>query len=350
VTDPAKTGRTKRSGVNGPPLVSVLLPARDVEQTLVDCLESLLCQTEARWECVLVDDASQDGTRAIATAFAERDERIRVLSARGDGIVEALHTGLAACRAPLIARMDADDRMHPERLGAQRMALEAQPALAGVGCHVEMISDGSGSAGREAYGEWLASIECPADVRREAFVECPLAHPTWFLRRETFRRFPYRRGAFPEDYDLLLRLLRQGETLGVVPRRLLEWRDTPGRLSRTHPAYTEEAFARCKAEHLAAGFLAEEPQYVLWGYGATGRRLRRALAEHGRVPSHIVELHPGRLGQHIHGAPVIEPRALRGLSGRRIVTSVSGAGARTEIRAALRGMDFTELRDFVCAA
>ena len=350
MTDPGETGKTKRSGGSGPPLVSVLLPARDAEQTLAACLESLIRQTEARWECALVDDASQDGTRAVATAFADRDERIRVLSARGDGIVEALRTGLAACRAPLIARMDADDRMHPERLAAQRSALEAQPTLAGVGCHVEMVSDGRRSAGREAYGEWLASIQCAADVRREAFVECPLAHPTWLLRRETFLRFPYRRGAFPEDYDLLLRLLQGGEELGVVPRRLLEWRDTPERLSRTHPAYAEEAFARCKAEHLTAGFLADEPQYVLWGYGATGRRLRRALAQHGRVPSHIVELHPGRLGQRIHGAPVIEPRALQGLSGRRIVTSVSGHAARTEIRAALREMDFTELCDFVCAA
>ena len=136
----------------------------------------------------------------------------------------------------------------------------------------------------------------------------------------------------------------------MVPRRLVGWRDTPGRLSRTHDAYSDAAFTACKAEHLAASFLADTPQYVLWGYGGTGRALRAALAEHGRHPSHIVELHPGRLGQQIHGAPVVAPEALRALHGRRIVASVAGAGPRRQIRRALAEMGFEELRDFVCAA
>ena len=124
----------------------------------------------------------------------------------------------------------------------------------------------------------------------------------------------------------------------------------PERLQRTDPSYALERFTACKAEHLASGFLAEHASYVLWGHGATGRSLRRALAEHGRRPGHIVERHPGRLGNVIDGAPVVPPEALYELRPPRIVVSVSGAAARREIRSWLDEAGFVELRDYVCAA
>ena len=328
----------------------MLLPARDAQATLGEALASVVRQTETRWECVVVDDASSDATGAIAAGFRERDPRVRVIRGRGEGLVAALQLGLGHCRAPRIARMDADDWMAPERLAAQIQALDAAPGLVGVGCHVRAMAEPGGGSGRAEYIRWLSSIKTPADVRREAFVECPIAHPTWLLRREVLREHPYRSGDFPEDYDLLLRVLASGGELGVVPRPLLAWRDSPNRLSRTHPAYREAAFTGCKAMHLARDFLASDERYVLWGYGATGSRLRRALGARGRWPSHIVELHPGRLGQRIHGAPVIPPDALSGLRDTRVVASVTGARARGEIRAALNAMGFRELRDFVCAA
>ena len=136
----------------------------------------------------------------------------------------------------------------------------------------------------------------------------------------------------------------------IDDRRLLSWRHEPGRLSRTSPVYAASSFTACKAAFLAEGFLGRSPEYVLWGYGATGKALRRALLEHDRRPSHIVELHPGRLGTRIHGAPVIPPEALGALRGRPIVASVAGLGPRLEIRAELRRMGFREGIDFVCAA
>src|SRR5690606_30413973 len=137
-------------------------------------------------------------------------------------------------------------------------------------------------------------------------------------------------------YDLLLRLLESGQRLGVVPRRLLAWRDGPTRTSRTAAAYAHEAMTRCKAFFLAHRFLAGGERYVLWGYGGTGKALARALGELSKRPSHIVELHPGRIGQRIAGAEVVSPAALERLRPRRIVVSVAGLEARTQIRAALQ--------------
>ena len=89
---------------------------------------------------------------------------------------------------------------------------------------------------------------------------------------------------------------------------------------------------------------------MLWGHGDTGRALRRALAREGRHPSHIVEVHPRRLGTRIHGAPVVPPEELPRLRGRPVVASVAGAGPRSEIRRHLASLGFRELEDFVCAA
>jgi hypothetical protein len=246
--------------------------------------------------------------------------------------------------------MDADDWMHRERLGAQRAALDADPTLSGVGCHVRCFPRREIGPGLRDYETWLASIDSPWRVRQEAFVECPLAHPTWMLRREALARFEYRDAGWPEDYDLLLRLLAAGRRVGVVPRRLLGWRVHAERLSRTSETYSVARFTACKAAHLAADFLARSERYALWGYGATGRALARALEAHGRRAAAIVEIHPRRIGRTIRGAPVISRHALGPPNGTPLVVSVAGASARSLIRAELARMGWRECVDFVCAA
>jgi hypothetical protein len=201
-----------------------------------------------------------------------------------------------------------------------------------------------------AYARWLRSIDSPARVREEAFVECPVPHPTLMLRRELLLRHGYRDRGWPEDYDLVLRLLAAGERIGVLPRRLLAWRHAEGRLSQTGDAYTGARFTACKAEFLANGFLAGGERYALWGYGGTGRALARALRGHAKRPELIVELHPRRIGRTIQGARVVAPPELaRGLA-LPLVVSVAGATARAQIRAELARLGLRETVDYVCAA
>lgn len=332
------------------PLFSVVIPVRSAERTLASALYSVVRQSERDWECWVIDDGSQDRSLAIAQAFAAADARFRVLPQPALGIVPALNRGLASSRGRYVVRFDADDLMHRQRLALQRQALERDAELAGVGCHVRLFPRARLTDGLRAYETWLNSIADPKQVEREAFVECPLAHPTWCMKRDVLRRFGYRETPWAEDYDLILRLLIAGEKLGVVPRRLLLWRDGPVRLSRTHDRYTVERFTACKAAFLCRTLLADTGHYVLWGYGGTGKALARALALRGKHPSHIVELHRGRIGQRIAGAHVIAPEALRDLPPRPIVASVAGLSARTQIREALLALGLHESRDFVVAA
>ena len=332
------------------PAISILLPARNAAATLDACWRSILRQTEPDWECVLVDDGSDDDTLARARALARDQPRLTVLAAPHRGIVAALETGLARCRGALVARMDADDVMRRDRLRMQRAALDARPELAAVGCRVRIFPRAGMRSGLRTYERWLNAIASPEDLRAEAYVECPVAHPTLMIRRTVLAGIGYRACPWPEDYDLVLRLLARGGEIAVLPRRLLAWRNDPSRLTWRDARYGLDRFTLCKAAFLAEGFLAASDRYVLWGYGETGRALRRALATHGKRPSHIVEVHAGRLGNVIHGAPVIHPDALALARHRPLVASVAGPVARDEIRRTLAGRGYRELRDFVVAA
>ncbi len=332
------------------PAISILLPARNAGATLDACWRSILRQTERDWECVLVDDGSDDDTLARARALARDDPRLILVATPYRGIVATLEAGLARCRGDLVARMDADDLMHRDRLRLQRAALDGRPELDAVGCRVRIFPRAGVGAGLRAYERWLNAIETPQTLRTEAYIECPVAHPTLMIRRAALAALGYRDRAWPEDYDLVLRLLAGGAAIANVPRRLLAWRNHPTRLTWRDPRYGLERFTRCKAAFVAEGLLATSDRYVLWGYGETGRALRRALLAHGKRPAFIVELHPGRLGNVIHGAPVIHPDALALEHHRPLVAAVAGATARADIRRALAARGFRELHDFVCAA
>jgi glycosyltransferase involved in cell wall biosynthesis len=332
------------------PLVSVLLPVRDAAATLSDCLRSVRRQTEERWECVIVDDGSRDRSAVIARRFAALDGRFRLAARPRAGLVAALNAGLELCRGPFVARMDADDLMHRSRLAEQLALLQEDPELTATGCHVRIFPRRLVGPGLLEYEHWINAVDGPATLRREAFVECPLAHPTLTIRREPLREVGYRAMGWAEDYDLVLRLLGAGHRIGVLPRRRLLWRHGPGRLSRRAREYAAERFTECKAHFLARALLAGGDRFILWGYGGTGRALCAALERHGKRPSHIIEMHPGRLGNRIRGAPVLPPEALQQLPRAPLLVSVAGAGPRTEIRAALDALGLIETRDYVCCA
>jgi glycosyltransferase involved in cell wall biosynthesis len=332
------------------PRTSILLPVFDAVETMHTCLRSIQRQTDPDWECVIVDDGSSDRGIDVAREFVAMDARFQLHVRPHRGLVPTLLDGLEHCRGRFVARMDADDWMHRDRIAAQCAALERNSTLAAVGCRVRFFPRRTLRDGMRAYEHWLNGIDSPHSVRAEAFVECPIAHPTLMIRREILIAHPYRDCGWAEDYDLVLRLLAAGCALDIVPRRLLAWRDGPERLSRTSQIYSISRFTDCKAAHLANSFLANSNDYALWGYGETGRSLQNALRQCGKRPSAILELHPGRIGNAIAGAPVVHPDEWLRSPQQRLVVSVAGATARAEIRAALDRAGLCDGVDYVCAA
>ncbi len=333
------------------PTVSVLLPVRDGGQHLDEAISSLVAQTFDDFEIVAVDDGSTDDSVARLDAWVARDPRVRLLRQAAKGIVEALELGRSHARGRFLARMDADDVSHPTRLSRQLALLESDVDLAGCGCGVAYFPRQSVLAGARRYERWLNATVTPEQVSASIFVECPLPHPTFFLRSAAVEEVGgYRDRGWPEDYDLLLRLWRAGHRLGKVPERLHRWRERADRLSRTHPAYAPPAFLACKVHHLRRSLLGEDRGAVIWGAGPVGKALARGLHSAGTCVEAFVELDPRKIDQEIHGAPVLDPeRALR-LRGPLHLAAVGQVGARDRILETLEGSGFAPIRDFVPVA
>ncbi len=281
------SGRCYDRSVHDQPLVSVLLPVRDAEETLGACLESLADQSFREWECLAVDDHSTDRSREILDSWAARDRRILVVDPpEPGGIVGALEAARLCARGTILARQDADDRSLPSRLAMQVEALGGDPTLAVAGCLTR--TPGALSDGMLRYLEWMARCIDPPTCAREIWIESPIAHPTAMMRASALEEVGgYRDLGWPEDYDLWFRFHRAGWGIANLPHVLYEWTDHPGRLSRRDPRYAPEAFLRCRMHHLRRWFAERgiARPMVVWGAGRDGRRLARAWeVERGLAP------------------------------------------------------------------
>lgn len=335
------------------PAVSVLLPCYNAAATLQEALDSLACQTLSDFEIIAVDDGSTDATWQILQERSLQEPRLRLLSQPHAGIIPALNTGLAQCTAPYIARMDADDRAHPERLEKQALYLQARPEVDVVSCRVAGFPAQELRQGFALYLEWLNGLLTDEQIRREIFVESPLPHPSLTFRREALLRVGgYQDQGWAEDYDLLLRLYLDGARFAKLPEVLLEWRDHPLRLTRSDPRYSLENFLRAKAFYLMRGPLVGRDAVIIWGAGMMGRRLGKQLERQAAPLAAYVDIDPRKIGDARRGRPILSPEALLEYWGRfaNPVILVGVRGARMIIRQRLTGMGLLEGRDWWSAA
>ena len=332
-----------------PPLVSVLLPIRNARPTLEATLESLRAQTLADFEIVAVDDGSADGTEARLDEWERVEPRLRVIHQPPLGLVAALNRGLAACRAPLIARMDADDTCHPERLARQVEFLAGHAEVGVVACRVAF---GGAAPGYARHVNWVNGLLTHEQMALARFRESPLAHPSAMFRRDLAAAHGgYREGDFPEDYELWLRWFDAGVGFAKLPETLLTWNDPPGRLSRSDPRYAIEKFYTLKAAHLARWLAAHNPRHphvVVVGGGRITRRRVDLLKQHGIVVDAWADLDPRKIGQVYDGAAVIHHDQIP--RDAFVVPYVGSVGAAEHIRALLEGRGRVIGRDFIEAA
>lgn len=336
-----------------PPTVSVVMPVRNAEGPLPRALQSIVDQTLTDWEMLAIDDGSEDATPELLRDCAARDGRVRVLSAPQRGLVAALNLGLASARSGLIARMDADDISHPDRLVQQVRYLQEHPEVGLVGCRVAFGGDRARSGGYARHVDWLNSLVHHDEIRLNRFVESPFAHPSVLFRKALVEPLGgYREGPFPEDYELWLRWLDAGVRVAKVPETLLTWNDPPGRLSRTDPRYRSDAFYAVKAGYLAKALLTtlRGRRLWIWGAGRPTRKRADLLCDHGVEIAGYIDIDPAKAGRCLGNRPVIPPAELPSPTEAVVVTYVANRGARELIRPQLTERGFVEGQDFWMAA
>lgn len=340
------------------PKVSVLLPAFNAAATIGRAIATIRHQSFADWELLAIDDGSVDGTAALLTEAAAKDDRIRVLRRPHEGLVSALNAGLGAARGGYIARMDADDEAHPERLKEQSTLLDARPGIGLASCLVEFGGDRTANEGYALHVEWINSLLTPEAIALNRFIESPLAHPSVMFRRELVDRHGgYCDSEFPEDYELWLRWLDAGVAMAKVPRPLLRWNDLPSRLSRTDPRYSPEAFFRTKAKWLARELarrreVGDSRAVWIWGAGRPTRKRAAYLEAHGVRIVGYIDVDPKKTTPALGGRrqPVIPPTALPSPAAAIILAYIASRGARDLIRATLLASSRQEGADFLLCA
>ncbi len=158
------------------PLISVVMPVHNARPFLNESIKSILDQTLADFEFVILDDASTDGSGELLREWSQRDSRIHLFkSERQQGLSRSSNTVVSKARAAIVARMDADDISHPERLKRQWAVLENRPDVVAVGT----LCDGI-----DAKGNLVRPRDRWRVVRRSQYI--PFAHGSAMFRKEAF--------------------------------------------------------------------------------------------------------------------------------------------------------------------
>lgn len=202
------------------PAVSVVMPVYNALPHLDEAVESILGQTFTDFEFIILDDGSTDGSRERLREWAKRDKRIRLIEAKKNlGPVGSSNKVARAAKAPFVARMDADDISHPDRLKEQFELLRDNPDVGIVAVMSDMIDDS---------GKKIRDVDIWRLTRRSAFV--PFAHGAMMYRRDVFDKTGGSRAEceYWEDLDLVVRMAEIAKVI-VITKSLFSVRHSSTR-------------------------------------------------------------------------------------------------------------------------
>lgn len=329
--------------------LAVLMPFYNAAHTLGETLDTIQNQTLEAFTLIAVDDGCDDDSAEIVRERMSHDGRIRLILPGRQGVVGAMNSALAHCDSPIVARMDADDLMEPQRLQKQLAFLQQNPDIDLVGSRVSLFPEELILDGFHEYIRWQNSCLSPEEIAHNIYVELPIAHPSVMFRRQVVLDVGgYRDGDFPEDYELLLRLHQRGHRMAKLPEVLLHWRDSGERLTRTDGRYRREAFDTIRAHYLAQDpRLKQGRPLAFWGAGRNTRKRVAKLLQHGFKASAWIDIDPNKIGNIIDGTRVVAPQWLERDEKPFVLSYVNNHGARELIARDLQAMGYQEGEDFL---
>lgn len=213
----------------GRPAVSILMPVYNGLPYLREALNDLLGQTFEDFELVAVEDGSTDDSLAVLQEYADRDARIVIVENRENlGLTKSLNRGLCRCRAPLVARADADDGYALDRLERQVAFMKAHPEVGLLSCAVTKTNEEGVPFSKSTFPLEDGQIRV-----RELFVNS-FSHPGVMFRTDLVRSVGGYDPAFwtAEDCDLWARL-RPHTRLANLPEPLVRYRVVSSSVMRT---------------------------------------------------------------------------------------------------------------------
>jgi hypothetical protein len=209
------------------PIISVVMSVYNDASFVGEAVQSILDQTEPRFEFLIMDDGSTDGTGAILDAFAQQDSRVKVFHQQNRGTIASVNTLYDYVATPLIARMDGDDIALPNRFAVQLAFMDAHPEIAAVGSNTHDTDE----KGVITPCDLSYPLE-PAEIAAALKTHNVICQPAVMIRTDAVRAVG---GYHPmyrhcEDYDLWLRVSER-YALANIAEKLLIYRRSAGQVS-----------------------------------------------------------------------------------------------------------------------
>lgn len=198
------------------PSVSVIMPVYNGQRYLSESIESVLRQTYRDFEFIIIDDGSSDSTPQILSAYADLDQRVRIVTQSNCGLAASLNVGISLARGEWIARMDADDVSVPDRLEKQLEWLDKTQSDV-CGGWTRIIGPRTWRVRRyEQSNDLIKLILC---------FRTPFSHPTVIMRSSLVKEIGYNEDVHRgQDYDLWVRLALADSKMTNVQRVVLSYR------------------------------------------------------------------------------------------------------------------------------
>jgi len=203
------------------PLISVVMSSFNDEDTITAAINSILSQTENRFEFLIIDDNSNDNSYEILLKFARSDQRIVLLPrfSSNVGLAKCLNFAISKCNTQFIARMDADDISHPKRLHEEFNFLKSHPEIDVVGSNAILI---------DKQGSSIGVTNLPtthSDIEKSIFRQCPFVHPSVMFRLSFIENAGFYDPSLKkkQDYDLWFRTYKFSKFANIA-KPLLDYR------------------------------------------------------------------------------------------------------------------------------
>ncbi|RPJ61832.1 MAG: glycosyltransferase [Acidobacteria bacterium] len=236
------------------PSISVVIPACNQAGYLPKCIDSVLAQTYGDYEVIVIDDGSTDDTPAVARGFGDR---IRYIRQENQGLAGARNTGLGCARAPFVALLDSDDIWLPSFLSSMMGLVRKRPDAAVFYCGVVYVDQQGANLPQSGRMRILPPQEFYETLLRFNF----LIPSTIVMNRQNvmsagsfdvaFRRL--------QDWELWIRLLKQGHVFAGSEECLVQYRVHPSSLSN-------DADGGCQAARalVEKHFGPDDEEYEIW--------------------------------------------------------------------------------------
>lgn len=329
------------------PLVSIIIPFKNTEGFLDDCLKSIIKQTYKNWELIIVDDHSADNSYNIVSNYSKKDSRIRLFRNSGNGIIEALKLAFSVSEGQLITRMDSDDIMRPEKIEVLAInLLKYGKKHVAIGL-VNYFSKYGIKSGYKSYETWLNKLTKSGNNYSEIYKECVIPSPCWMVyRSDLIACEAFNLNTYPEDYDLAFRFYKHGYKCIPCNHVLHDWRDYNTRTSRTHKHYAENHFLDLKLNYFLELDFNPNKTLVIWGAGNKGKKVAKTLLSKGITFNWICD-NPKKIGKDIYGI-ILQPFSfLESIKNSQSIITVANKTAQTEIKNYMGNLQLKPIEDYV---